>query len=127
VDEPKQPFRVPLQTVRFQEGEESPQLDDFRALKEAAAAVKKYSTDYVVLISGYAGSGESGSAGGLGELELSFLRAKTVRDFLVESEGLSPDKVKAVGRGADESAAAAILGSDARAKARRVDVILYAQ
>lgn len=117
---PKLPFRVPLQTLRFNDGEEVIALEDYAGLKEAAAAVKKYSSDYVVQVEGHAADGESGR-GGLGELELSFLRAKAVRDYLIESEGLDPKRVRPAGVGAE--------GSDSTdaGKSRRVEVILYAQ
>ena len=124
--EPTQPFRVPLQSLRFEEGDEVISLEDYKSLKEAAAAVKKYSTDYVVLINGYAAGGES-SKGGLSELELSFLRAKAVRDFLVEGEGLDAAKVRAAGLGVEKAAPAAAATDDLRKKARHVEIILYAQ
>lgn len=120
-EEPSLPFRVPLQTLRFNEGEEVIALDDFAGLKEAAAAVKKYSSDYVVQVAGHAQPGESGN-GGLGELELSFLRAKAVRDYLVESQGLDPKRVHSSGFGASQ----ALDGPDP-SRDRRVEVILYAQ
>jgi outer membrane protein OmpA-like peptidoglycan-associated protein len=120
LEAPKLPFRVPLQTLRFNEGDEVIALEDFAGLKEAAAAVKKYSSDYVVQVEGHASGGESGR-GGLGDLELSFLRAKAVRDYLIDSEGLDAKRVRPAGVG-DEGADA----TDA-AKSRRVEVILYAQ
>jgi outer membrane protein OmpA-like peptidoglycan-associated protein len=119
LEDPSLPFRVPLQTLRFAEGDEAVSLDDYAGLKEAAAAVKKYSTDYSVQILGYARAGESGRAG-LGELELSFLRAKAVRDYLVDSEGLDPKRVRAAGFGSEKP-----LGDEARD--RRVEVILFAK
>ena len=120
--EPKQPFRVPLQTLRFEAGEEVIALEDFAALKEAAAAVKKYSSDYVVLVGGHASVGES-ARNGLGELELSFLRAKAVRDYLVESQGLDPQRVRSAGYGSEQP----VPGNGGRERDRRVEVILYAQ
>lgn len=120
--EPAQPFRVPLQSLRFEEGDEVIALEDYKSLKEASAAVKKYSSDYVVVVNGYAASGES-SKSGLSELELSFLRAKAVRDFLVEGEGLDPAKVKSAGLGTEGGA----VSGDLRKKARHVEIILYAQ
>ncbi len=120
-EESKLPFRVPLQTLRFGDGDESIALEDYAGLKEAAAAVKKYSSDYVVQVEGHAQDGESGR-GGLGELELSFLRAKAVRDYLVESEGLDPQRVRSSGFGSEAPASGAEPG-----RGRRVEVILYAQ
>lgn len=117
--EPQLPFRVPLQTLRFAEGDDGVDLGDYAGLKEVAAAVKKYSSTYAVQVLGYATVGESGRAG-LGPLELSFLRAKAVRDYLVESEGLDPARVRAAGLGTEKP-----LGDAARD--RRVEVILYAQ
>jgi len=119
--EPSLPFRVPLKTLRFAAGDESVALEDFKALKEAAAAVKQYSADYAVQVLGHAAEGESGRDG-LGELELSFLRARSVRDFLVDAEGLDPDRVQASGVGAEDKASGE--GGD---RQRRVDVILYAK
>ena len=84
-------------------------------------AVKKYSSDYVVQVIGHAAPGESGAAG-LGELELSFLRAKAVRDYLVDSEGLDGARVRAVGEGSERP-----LGASDKDRDRRVEVILYAQ
>jgi outer membrane protein OmpA-like peptidoglycan-associated protein len=117
---PKLPFRVPLLTLHFSEGDEVIALEDYAGLKEAAAAVKKYSSDYAVQVEGHAAAAESGR-GGLGELELSFLRAKAVRDFLIDSEGLDAKRVRAAGVGAE--------GADTAdpGKSRRVEVILYAQ
>jgi outer membrane protein OmpA-like peptidoglycan-associated protein len=126
LEEPKQPFKVTLQSVHFDEGEESVSLEEYTGLKETAAAIKKYGADYVVLVNGYAGLGEAGKAG-LGEIELSFLRAKAVRDFLVEAEGLPSDKVRSVGNGPKSSPAGSLPGPAARAAARVVDVIIYAQ
>jgi outer membrane protein OmpA-like peptidoglycan-associated protein len=126
LEEPKQPFKLTLQSVRFEEGDEVIALEDYQSLKETAAAVKKYSSDYVLLITGSAAPGEAGKAG-LGELELSFLRAKAVRDYLVESEGIPADKVKASGHGAEDQAAGGLPGPAARAKARRVDITIYTQ
>jgi len=120
--EPKQPFRVPLQTLRFESGEEVIALEDFRGLKEAAAAVKKYSTDYVVLVAGHASQAEN-ARNGLGELELSFLRAKAVRDYLIDSEGLDPKRVRSAGYGSEQP----VPGNGGRERDRRVEVILYAQ
>ena len=91
-----------------------------------SAAIKKSGTDYMVIVNGYGALGESGRAG-LGELELSFLRAKAVRDFLVESEGLPETKVKAVGNGTKQQSAGSLPGASARAASRSVDVIIYAQ
>jgi outer membrane protein OmpA-like peptidoglycan-associated protein len=124
--EPTQPFKVTLQTLHFEEGEEGIPLEEFPGLREAAAAIKKSATDYVVLVGGYAAPGESGKAG-LGELELSFLRAKSVRDFLVDSEGLPADKVKVQGHGAKAPAAGSEASPAARAQARSAEVIIYAQ
>jgi outer membrane protein OmpA-like peptidoglycan-associated protein len=120
LEAPKLPFRVPLLTLHFSEGDEVIALEDYAGLKEAAAAVKKYSSDYVVQVEGHASGGESGR-GGLGDLELSFLRAKAVRDYLIDSEGLDAGRVKPAGVG-DEGA-----DSTDAAKSRRVEVILYAQ
>jgi outer membrane protein OmpA-like peptidoglycan-associated protein len=119
--EPSLPFRVPLKTLRFAAGDESVALEDFKALKDAAAAVKQYSADYAVQVLGHAAEGESGRDG-LGELELSFLRARSVRDFLVDSEGLDPDRVQASGVGAEDKAS-----GEGGERQRRVDVILYAK
>jgi outer membrane protein OmpA-like peptidoglycan-associated protein len=126
LEEPKQPFKVTLQSIHFEEGEESVSLEEYTGLKETAAAIKKSGTDYVVLVNGYAALGESGKAG-LGELELSFLRAKAVRDFLVEAEGLPGEKVKAVGNGSKSQSAGSLPGPAARAASRDADVIIYAQ
>jgi outer membrane protein OmpA-like peptidoglycan-associated protein len=120
--EPKQPFRVPLQTLRFEAGEEVIALEDYGGLKEAASAVKKYSNDYVVVVAGHSSPAENGR-NGLGELELSFLRAKAVRDYLVESEGLDPKRVRSAGFGSGQPAP----GDGGRERDRRVEVILYAQ
>jgi outer membrane protein OmpA-like peptidoglycan-associated protein len=120
--EPTLPFRVPLKTLRFAQGDESIALDDFKALKDAAAAVKQYKSDYAVQVLGHAAQGESGRDG-LGELELSFLRARAVRDFLVDAEGLDPDRVQASGVGAEDKGGADEGGD----RQRRVDLILYAK
>jgi outer membrane protein OmpA-like peptidoglycan-associated protein len=122
LEEPKQPFRVPLQTLRFDAGEEVIALEDYRGLKEAAAAVKKYSNDYVVVVAGHASQAES-ARNGLGEIELSFLRAKAVRDYLVDSEGLDPKRVRTAGYGSQQP----VPGDGGRERDRRVEVILYAQ
>jgi outer membrane protein OmpA-like peptidoglycan-associated protein len=125
LDEPKQPFKLTLQSVHFDEGEESVSLEEYTGLKQTASDLKKYASDYVVLVNGYAGLGEAGKAG-LGEIELSFLRAKAVRDFLVEAEGMAPEKVKAVGNGPKAQPAGSLPGPSARAASRVVDVIIYA-
>jgi len=62
--------------------------------------VKKYGADYLVQVLGYADSQEAAS-GAMGALELSFLRARTVRDYLVDSGGLDASRVKAMGFGSE--------------------------
>ena len=119
--EPALPFRVPLKTLHFGVGDDAVALGDFKALKDAATVVKQYSADYAVQVLGHAAPGESGP-GGLGELELSFLRAKAVRDFLVDGEGLKPARIQASGVGAGDKAS-----GEGGASQRRVDVILYAK
>jgi outer membrane protein OmpA-like peptidoglycan-associated protein len=118
--DPALPFRVPLRTLHFGDGDEVIALDDFKALKDAAAAVKGYNTAYSVQVVGYSAVGENGR-GGLGELELSFLRARAVRDYLVDSQGLDPKRVQASGLGAADAK------PGAPDRERRVDVILFTQ
>jgi outer membrane protein OmpA-like peptidoglycan-associated protein len=118
--DPALPFRVPLRTIHFGDGDEVIALDDFKALKDAATAVKGYNTAYHVQVLGYTARGENGR-GGMGELELSFLRARAVRDFLVQSQGLDPKMVQASGLGSTDAKATA------PEKERRVDVILFTQ
>ncbi|HXB97689.1 MAG TPA: OmpA family protein, partial [bacterium] len=118
--DPAMPFRVPLRTIHFGDGDEVIALDDFKALKDAATAVKGYNTAYSVQVVGYSAQGENGR-GGLGELELSFLRARAVRDYLVDSQGLDPQRVQASGLGASSA------GAKSPDRERRVDVILFTQ
>ncbi len=73
-----------------------------------------------------AAPGEAGRTG-LGELELSFLRAKAVRDFLVDGEGIPAAKIKVSGHGAEDQPAGGLPGAAARAKSRRVDITIYTQ
>jgi outer membrane protein OmpA-like peptidoglycan-associated protein len=126
LEEPKQPFKVTLQNLRFDEGVESVNLEEFSGLKETAATIKKSNTDYVLVINGYAALGEAGKAG-LGELELSFLRAQAVRNYLVDAEGLPADKVRAVGSGIKAQSAGSLPSPASRASARSAEVIIYAQ
>jgi outer membrane protein OmpA-like peptidoglycan-associated protein len=115
-------IKLTLATTKFQSNDEGLALDDYKGLKEASDAVKKYGTDYMVQVLGYADAQEA--SGPVSALELSFLRAKAVKDYLVDSGGLDPTRVKAMGFGSERPS-----GDDAtdegRAKNRRVDVILF--
>jgi outer membrane protein OmpA-like peptidoglycan-associated protein len=122
LEEPTLPFRVPLATVHFQPGDEMVSPEEQTVLHEAAAAVKKYNSDYVVLVLGHAETSE-GPQSLRGGLELSFLRAGAVRDYLLGTEGLDPKRVKASGLGDAEASPA---GGGA-GRQRRVEVILYVQ
>lgn len=119
--EPELPFRVPLQSLRFGQGEAAIALEDYAGLKEAAGAVKQYSSDYVLMVEGHAMEGESGS-GGQDGLELSFRRAQAVADYLVESEGLDRARVRVSGFGET----APLQGAEPERR-RRADLILYAR
>jgi outer membrane protein OmpA-like peptidoglycan-associated protein len=122
LDEPKLPFRVPLATVHFQTGDETVPNEELPVLKEAAAAVKKYNSDYTVLVLGHAEAGEAAGRAE-GEIELSFLRAKAVQDFLADNLGLDRRRVKVSGLG--DSAPAP--GGGTTDRQRRAEVILYVQ
>lgn len=120
---PTQPFKVPLQTVRFAVGDESVALEEYRALKEAVEAIKKYGAEYVLQVVGYADTTESNSST-VGGMELSLLRARAVRDYLISNESLDPEKVRAMGYG--ESSPVGDNNSDeGRARNRRVELILF--
>jgi outer membrane protein OmpA-like peptidoglycan-associated protein len=116
-------IKVTLTTIKFAPDDEVVKLEDYRSLKEAADGVKKYGTEYLVQVLGYSDSQEA-KAGAVGALELSFLRAKAVREYLVESGGLDPERVKSMGFGSERP-----MGDDAteagRARNRRVEVVLY--
>ena len=120
LEDPKLPFRVPLGTVHFDAGDDGISVDEFAALKEAAAAVKKYNSEYAVQVLGHAEAGEAAHSA-QSELELSFLRANAVRDYLVDNEGLDKGRVRASGLGDLEAAA----GEGTTDRRRRVEIILY--
>jgi outer membrane protein OmpA-like peptidoglycan-associated protein len=113
-------IKVNLAAAKFASGEEGMALEEFPALKEAAEAVKKYGSSYLVQVLGHSDSDESKAA----PLELSFQRAKAVRDFLVNSGGLDPERVKAMGFGSERPAGDESTEAG-KAKNRRVDVILF--
>jgi outer membrane protein OmpA-like peptidoglycan-associated protein len=117
-------IKVTLASIKFQPNDEGLALDDYKGLKEAAEAVKKYGSDYLVQVLGYADAQEA--AGPVSPLELSVLRAKAVRDYLVDSGSLDPARVKAMGFGA-ERPSGDNSSEEGRAKNRKVDVILFTQ
>ncbi len=117
----KDALKVTLATVKFVPGDEVVALDDYAALKEAAEAVKKYGAEYLVQVLGYADDREAGGQS-TGPLELSYLRAKAVRDFLVDA-GLDAGRVKAMGFGNERPQGDN--SDEGRAKNRKVDVVLY--
>jgi outer membrane protein OmpA-like peptidoglycan-associated protein len=116
-------IKVTLAVVHFNANEENISLEDYKALKEAADGVKKYGNEYLLQVLGHA-DGTEAATGPMSALELSYLRAKAVRDYLAEAGGLEADRIKAMGFGSERPQ-----GDDAtddgRAKNRRVDVILF--
>jgi outer membrane protein OmpA-like peptidoglycan-associated protein len=115
-------IKVTLASAKFLPDDEGITLEDYKSLKEAADAVKKYGAEYLVQVLGYADSQEA--KGPVGAMELSFLRAKAVRDYLVESGALDPERVKSMGFGAERPSADNAT-DEGRAKNRKVDVILF--
>jgi outer membrane protein OmpA-like peptidoglycan-associated protein len=115
-------IKVTLATAKFSPDDESVPLEDYQSLKEAAEAVKKYGAEYLVQVLGHCDSVEA--KGAVNPMELSYLRAKAVRDYLVESGGLDPGRVKAMGFGSERPSGDSA-NEEGRAKNRKVDVILF--
>ncbi len=118
-------IKITLASVRFGASEEALALDEYRALKEAADGVKKYGNEYLIQVLGYCDDQEA-SKGALSDLELSYIRAREVKDYLVERGGLDLSRVKALGYGSDRPTADNG-NEEGRSRNRRVEVILYTQ
>jgi outer membrane protein OmpA-like peptidoglycan-associated protein len=108
--------------VTFKPGDSSIQLDDFKKLQQAAEAVKKYARRYRLQIKGYTDSRENPGQ----ELEISWERARKVKEYMNVSCKIPNEQMEIVGYGsrlplAPETSPAG------RAKNRRVEVVLIIQ
>jgi OmpA-OmpF porin, OOP family len=111
-----------LTMTTFRSGSSTIQLTDFKRLKQASETVKKYAKKYRLQIKGYTDNREAKK----NELELSWERARKVKEYLNVSCGIPNDRMEIVGYGsrlplAPETSAAG------RAKNRRVEVVLIIQ
>lgn len=111
-----------LTMITFSPGSTTIPLGDFKRLKQASETVKKYAKRYRLQIKGYTDNREAKGK----ELEISWERARKVRDYLNSSAGIPNNKMEIVGYGsrlplAPETTAAG------RAKNRRVEVVLIIQ
>jgi len=89
-------------------------------LRKVAEALNAYDEGRKIIVAGHTDSRGSSSA----NQRLSLARAESVRTFLVNA-GVSPDRIRAVGRGEDEPIADNRT-SEGRANNRRVEIIVEA-
>jgi outer membrane protein OmpA-like peptidoglycan-associated protein len=114
-----QALALHLTTVLFASASDTIPLDAYKYLKQAAETIKKYAKRYHVQVKGYTDSEEALDR----ELELSWERARKVREYLGASCGIPQDKMEAAGYGS-KLPLAPENSSAGRAKNRRVEVVL---
>jgi len=108
-----------LTMVTFKSGSSAIRLNDFKRLKQASETVKKYAKRYSLQIKGYTDHREAKGY----ELELSWERARKVKEYLHYSCGIPDDRMQIVGYGS-RLPLVPETSSAARARNRRVEVVL---
>ncbi len=111
-----------LTMATFTPGSSTIPLGDFKRLKQASETVKKYAKRYRLQIKGYTDNREAKGK----ELELSWERARKVRDYLNSSGAIPNNMMEIVGYGARLPLAPETTAAG-RAKNRRVEVVLIIQ
>jgi OmpA-OmpF porin, OOP family len=117
-----QALALHLTTVMFAQESDTIPLDAYKNLKQAAETINRYAKKYTIQIKGYTDSLESPHQ----ELELSWSRARKVREYLNVSCKIPMNVMEAVGYGSRLPLAPETT-SAGRAKNRRVEVVLIIQ
>lgn len=111
-----------LTMITFGSGASTIKLADFKRLKQAAETVKKYAKRYCLQIKGYTDNREAKK----NELELSWERARKVKEYLDVSCDIPDARMEIVGYGS-RLPLASKTSAAGRAKNRRVEVVLIIQ
>lgn len=122
VEETARALALHLTLVTFSPGSTTIQVGDFRRLQQAAETINKYATKYRLQIKGYTDTQEAKGQ----ELELSWERARKVKEYLHYSCKIPTDKMEIVGYGARLPLAPETTPAG-RAKNRRAEIVLIIQ
>jgi outer membrane protein OmpA-like peptidoglycan-associated protein len=110
-----------LTTVYFDDGSDSLTFDGKKELQQAAISIKPYLDKSTLVIKGYAAGSETGDL-----VSLSHDRAKTVKEFMMKTFNVAPDKISALGYSTRDVLKTSS-GDEPVEKQRRATVILYTQ
>ncbi len=118
----KKALSINLVRVLFKSGAADLDGASQRSLTRATDTLGRYKTDFHLIVSGHCDSLESDGK----QVELSRARAQTVADFMKKQGEITPEKIQTVGRGSQQPLSREDTGA-ARAKNRRVEVVLFAK
>ena len=118
----KKTLSINLVRVRFKSGAADLDEASQRALIRAAETLGRYKTDFHLKVTGHCDPAESKGK----QVELSRDRAQIVAGFMKKQGKITPDKIQTVGRGSQQPLSREDTGP-ARAKNRRVEVVLFAK
>ena len=110
-----------LTTVYFDDGSDSLTFDGKKELQQAAISIKPYLDKSTLVIKGYAAGSETGDL-----VSLSHDRATAVKEFMIKTFNVAPDKISALGYSTRDVLKASS-GDEPVEKQRRATVILYTQ
>ncbi len=118
----KKALSINLVRVRFKSGTADLDEASQRALIRGTQTLGRYKTDFQLKVTGHCDPAESKGK----QIELSRDRAQTVADFMKKQGKITPDKIQTVGRGSQQPLSREDTDV-ARAKNRRVEVVLFAK